>query len=405
MKIEASPAELSRRAPPLPLPLSVFTDEKAAPEPMRLELTVNGRGLSLTDVLPNELLVDFLHERDELRLTGTKLNCAIGACGACKVAVQEKEGGPFLPVLACYARMNALNGMRVTTVEHLSALVGEACAPEAEEPPLHPLQREFLREFAFQCGFCTPGFLMAAFVLMDALRRNPIPRSQLDSAIYKTFAGQLCRCTGYARYIAATRNVILATPGLLLEDKAEPPLKPFGICFRIVKRSGNDLVDRQLIGYFDSPQCEVVFEGMPSPDTCRAWLEIPISSVRTGEPIRDLNLRRFFFFDGCSFRLELETIHLLDDSALSGLIPSAPPVPAEVCGTLKFGKALLPVKSQLLIRTLDGERFHIVTRRPIEIDARDLKLPLAAFALEFGLKLLPQVEISVDVVLSYRVRV
>jgi aerobic-type carbon monoxide dehydrogenase small subunit (CoxS/CutS family) len=324
-------------------------------------------------------------------------------CGTCKVAVQETTDGPFMPVLACFARMNALAGMYVITVEHLAALATHPAGGEDDALPLHPLQREFLRQFAFQCGYCTPGFLMAAFVLMDALRRRPVRREHLDSVIYQAFAGQLCRCTGYARYIDATRAVILAMPGSLLDAAVPPVLEPSGVCFRIVKRSGNDLSDKTVIGYFDSPRGEVILGGgAVNLENCRASLTIPIASVRTGEPIRDLNLRRFFFA-APEMRFEMTSLRMLDDRAPIGLVPGSRPLAVEVGGRLVFCDAVLRVTGELLATVLADERIHIVTRRPIEIDARDLKLPVSAFALEFGLKLLPQVEVSLDVVLPYRV--
>jgi aerobic-type carbon monoxide dehydrogenase small subunit (CoxS/CutS family) len=78
-----------------------------------------------------------------------------------------------------------------------------------------PLQQAFLDEFAFQCGYCTPGFLMATHMLMERLRLAPLAEDQLDAAIQDACGSHICRCTGYARYYAAIRKVILATPGLI----------------------------------------------------------------------------------------------------------------------------------------------------------------------------------------------
>ena len=80
---------------------------------------------------------------------------------------------------------------------------------------LYPLQQAFLTEFAFQCGYCTPGFLMAASVLLDQLRRAPVARDQVDAAIMAAIGHNVCRCTGYFRYFSAVRKVVLAQPGLV----------------------------------------------------------------------------------------------------------------------------------------------------------------------------------------------
>ena len=100
--------------------------------------------------------------------------------------------------------LTPLGGKAVTTVEGLA--VGGA---------LHPLQEAFLDEFAFQCGYSTPGFLMAAFVLLDQLRRTPVARDGVDAAIMRAVGNNVCRCTGYVRYFGAIRHVVLQQPGLV----------------------------------------------------------------------------------------------------------------------------------------------------------------------------------------------
>jgi aerobic-type carbon monoxide dehydrogenase small subunit (CoxS/CutS family) len=79
---------------------------------------------------------------------------------------------------------------------------------------LSALQQAFLTHFAFQCGYCTPGFLMAAHILLDRLRKAPVGRDQIDAAIAEACGAHICRCTGYVRYHAAIRAVVLAELGL-----------------------------------------------------------------------------------------------------------------------------------------------------------------------------------------------
>jgi carbon-monoxide dehydrogenase small subunit len=142
-----------------------------------LELRVNGRSIPLR-VEPRETLADLLRER--LGLTGLKVSCDAQVCGACTVLVDG------LPVSACsYLAIDA-DGRVVTTVEGL-----------AREGELTPLQRSFIDCAAFQCGFCTPGMLMAATAL---LTEHPSPtRDEVVAGL----EGNLCRCTGYVPIIEA----------------------------------------------------------------------------------------------------------------------------------------------------------------------------------------------------------
>ena len=141
-------------------------------------------------------LVDFLHER--LNLTGTKLCCGIGICRACTVAVQGKPGAPLEKMQACLTPIAALQDMHVFTVEGLGS-----------EQALAPLQQAFLENFAFQCGYCAPGFLMGATVLIDRLKATPTSTAELDGLMDSLLGDNLCRCTGYVRYKEAIRKVAL----------------------------------------------------------------------------------------------------------------------------------------------------------------------------------------------------
>ncbi len=140
-----------------------------------LRLSVNGKPRE-DAVAENALLIDYL--RDTLGLTGTKQGCDGGECGACTVLVDSR------PRLACSTLAHSVVGCAVETIESLSV-----------EGNLSRLQRAFHEHLGTQCGFCTPGMIMAAEAL---LRVNPHPdRTTIRSAL----AGNLCRCTGYVKII------------------------------------------------------------------------------------------------------------------------------------------------------------------------------------------------------------
>jgi aerobic-type carbon monoxide dehydrogenase small subunit (CoxS/CutS family) len=143
-----------------------------------LRLRVNGEAQTVA-AEPHHTLLEVL--REELQLTGTKHGCELGECGACTVLVDG------VPVLSCLTLPGQLDeGAEVTTVEGL-----------ATGATLHPLQTAFAEEGAAQCGYCTPGMLMAAKALLD---ENPRPsRDEIAQAI----AGNLCRCTGYTAIFEA----------------------------------------------------------------------------------------------------------------------------------------------------------------------------------------------------------
>jgi aerobic-type carbon monoxide dehydrogenase small subunit (CoxS/CutS family) len=167
-----------------------------------IPLTVNGKPVTRPNEEASLPLLDVLQEY--LGLTGTKLGCGVGQCRACTVAVQDTPGSPWRSVQSCLTPLAAVHGKSITTVEGLAS--GEV---------LHPLQQAFLRDFAFQCGYCTPGFLMAAWTLLDELRRAPVTRDRVDDAVMGAIGGNVCRCTGYSRYFAAVKHVVLAQPGLV----------------------------------------------------------------------------------------------------------------------------------------------------------------------------------------------
>lgn len=166
-----------------------------------VSLTINNSVIT-TKVSPDLTLADFLHE--DLGLSGTKVCCGMGICKACTVAIRVKGDSLLSRAQACVTPVASLGGFEVLTVEGLT-----------KGDRLHPLQEAFLKHFSFQCGYSSPGFLMGAMLLMDQLKAAPIPRDQVDQAIADSLGDHVCRCTGYVRYYAAIKEVILSTPGLL----------------------------------------------------------------------------------------------------------------------------------------------------------------------------------------------
>ena len=157
----------------------------------RIECTVNGEAVSIEHVPARRLLSDFL--RDDLVLTGTKRGCETGICGACSVLVDGEV------VKSCLMLAVQVQGKDIRTVEGLAR--GEA---------LHPLQQSFMQCGGLQCGYCTPGFLMASCAMLKA---NPNPSAD---EVRHGLNGNLCRCTGYTQIVesvlTAARTMREETP-------------------------------------------------------------------------------------------------------------------------------------------------------------------------------------------------
>jgi carbon-monoxide dehydrogenase small subunit len=147
---------------------------------MRLSLEVNGEKRNVDDVWEGESLLYVLRER--LKLPGSKNACEQGECGSCSVYMDD------VLVCACLVLAGQVEGREIVTVEGISG--------GAE---LHPVQEAFVEAGAVQCGFCTPGFVVATH---DLLRRNNEPT---DAEIREALAGNLCRCTGYEKILDAVR--------------------------------------------------------------------------------------------------------------------------------------------------------------------------------------------------------
>jgi 4-hydroxybenzoyl-CoA reductase subunit gamma len=154
-----------------------------------LEFTLNGRPRA--DAVPdNLLLLDYL--REQVGLTGTKTGCDGGECGACTVLVDDR------PRLSCLTLAASIAGRRVDTVESLG-----------HDGRLSAVQRGFHEKLGSQCGYCTPGFIMASVGL---LRRNPRPN---DDEIKEALGSNICRCTGYVKIIEAVKYAAaLGTEGV-----------------------------------------------------------------------------------------------------------------------------------------------------------------------------------------------
>ena len=150
-----------------------------------LSFTLNGDPIEVV-CKDNMTLLDLL--RDKLGLTGTKKGCEQGECGACTVMLDGK------PVNSCCTLAVECEGRDVVTVEGI-----------AKNGQLHPIQKQFIEKWALQCGYCTPGMIMAAKVLLD---RDPHPTRE---EIHAAMSGNLCRCTGYTKIeeaiVAASRVI------------------------------------------------------------------------------------------------------------------------------------------------------------------------------------------------------
>jgi len=154
---------------------------------MRITVNVNGAERS-AEVEPRLLLAHFL--RDDLRLTGTHLGCDTSGCGACTVLVDG------VPVKSCTYLAVQADGRSVETVEGLLS-----------NGQLHPVQEAFKQEHGLQCGFCTPGMMLAAKALLSS---NPSPS---DDEIRWALSGNICRCTGYMNIVRAVQAAAAAQSG------------------------------------------------------------------------------------------------------------------------------------------------------------------------------------------------
>lgn len=142
-----------------------------------LSFNLNGEDVEVLTT-DNQTLLDLL--RDTMGLTGTKKGCEEGECGACTIQLDGRA------VNACMLLAREVEGCKVVTIEGLN-----------RDGKMHPLQKQFIEKWALQCGYCTPGMIMSAKTLLE---RNPSPT---EEDVRNAIAGNLCRCTGYAKIVEA----------------------------------------------------------------------------------------------------------------------------------------------------------------------------------------------------------
>ena len=163
---------------------------------MKTTITVNGEARSL-DIDPRTTLLDLL--REHLRLTGSKKGCDHGQCGACTVLANG------LRINACLSLAVMHDGDEITTIEGIGT-----------PPDLHPMQRAFLTEDAFQCGYCTPGQICSALGMLSEVEADipsqetadlSVPVVLTDDEIRERMSGNICRCSAYPQIVAAIKRV------------------------------------------------------------------------------------------------------------------------------------------------------------------------------------------------------
>lgn len=163
-----------------------------------ISLTINGRVHGPIDVRADLSMNDFL--REVLGMTGTKFGCGAAQCLSCVVIV-DRADGTSATMPTCIVAATEFDKLKIRTVEG-----------HAQNGELTVLQKSFIAHFAFQCGYCTPGFLNEGQVLLERLEKSPIPRAKLEDTITEALDGHLCRCSGYVKYHQAVRDVVLADP-------------------------------------------------------------------------------------------------------------------------------------------------------------------------------------------------
>ncbi|WP_261547422.1 (2Fe-2S)-binding protein [Burkholderia multivorans] len=172
-----------------------------------LSVNINGKAVGPMQVPEGLMMIEFLHEY--AGLTGSRLGCGQGICHAC-VVILDKPDGTSEEVRTCITGAHFFHGRAIRTVE------GHAKRNEAGEVvELSPIQQKFLEHFSFQCGYCTPGFVNAATVLIERLKREPVAKADVERTITEALNAHLCRCTGYVRYYQAVKDVVMTTPGLV----------------------------------------------------------------------------------------------------------------------------------------------------------------------------------------------
>jgi aerobic-type carbon monoxide dehydrogenase small subunit (CoxS/CutS family) len=161
-----------------------------------LSITINGRAHGPTEVRDDLTMNDYL--REYLGMTGTKFGCGAAQCLSCAIIVDNPDGSSVTSP-TCVVSAASFDGKNIRTIEG-----------HAKDGELSALQKAFIDHFAFQCGYCTAGFLNEGQVLLERLAKAPVARAELEKTIADALDGHLCRCTGYIKYNEAVRDVILA---------------------------------------------------------------------------------------------------------------------------------------------------------------------------------------------------
>ncbi|KVM57889.1 (2Fe-2S)-binding protein [Burkholderia ubonensis] len=196
----AVPAPAAAPAAPVERPLVRY-------QPKPLSVTINGKSVGPMQVPEGLMMIEFLHEY--AGLTGSRLGCGQGICHAC-VVILDQPDGTSEEVRSCITGAHFFHGRSIRTIE------GHAKRNDAGEVvELSPVQQKFLEHFSFQCGYCTPGFVNAATVLIERLKRQPVAKADVERTITDALDPHICRCTGYVRYYEAVKDVVMTTPGLV----------------------------------------------------------------------------------------------------------------------------------------------------------------------------------------------
>ncbi|KVC65229.1 (2Fe-2S)-binding protein [Burkholderia ubonensis] len=202
----SAPAPASAAAP-APAPAAPVERPLVRYRPKPLSVTINGKSVGPMQVPEGLMMIEFLHEY--AGLTGSRLGCGQGICHAC-VVILDQPDGTSEEVRSCITGAHFFHGRSIRTIE------GHAKRNDAGEVvELSPIQQKFLEHFSFQCGYCTPGFVNAATVLIERLKRQPVAKADVERTITEALDSHICRCTGYVRYYEAVKDVVMTTPGLV----------------------------------------------------------------------------------------------------------------------------------------------------------------------------------------------
>ncbi|WP_204355345.1 (2Fe-2S)-binding protein [Roseovarius amoyensis] len=178
---------------------------------LTISMEINGTPTDPVDLPEDLMLLEYLQEY--LNLTGTRYGCGQGVCRACAVIHDAPDGPKVVP--ACITGVAWANGRSFRTVEGHATRDDQGAITQ-----LSAIQQAFLDHFSFQCSYCTPGFVASATALVERLETAPVARGDVEEVVLKALNGNICRCTGYVRYLEAARDVILSTPGLTTEEVA-----------------------------------------------------------------------------------------------------------------------------------------------------------------------------------------